>query len=392
MDMSVTVGAAGDERQPRNAAAKKSPAAPTRAISMLGWRRSRRWASSSASPPRSIPISKPRPSPIWSAARRSPALLFENIKGHPGHKALYNMIGCNLSRFCLMIGEQPVDHPLKAVQILQQKLGRKMPPKEVSADQAICNQNIVEGDDIDIRMFPAQRMWPLDGGMYLGTGDAVVTKDPETGRDQRRHLPHDDQRPARGRRLHLARQGRHHRPREVVEDGQADADRRRLWHRSAAVPGRRDEPAEDRERVRILFRHQRRADRGVHQRPHRPAAAGARRDHARRLSLSGRDLRRRAVRRVHRLLRPAERRHALYAGRARALSRQSDLDLRADGGRRRRTRPGCSGRRCAPPASGPTCRSSACRASRACGRSRRPPAGASPWSRSSRCMPATRRR
>ena len=87
------------------------------------------------------------------------------------------MIGCNLSRFCLMIGEQPVDHPLKAVQILQQKLGRKMPPKEVPADQAICNQNIVEGDDIDIRMFPAQRMWPLDGGMYLGTGDAVVTKD-----------------------------------------------------------------------------------------------------------------------------------------------------------------------------------------------------------------------
>src|ERR1700731_4797228 len=68
--------------------------------------------------------------------QKSPALLFENIKGHPGHRALYNMIGCNLSRFCLMIGEQPVDHPLKAVQILQNKLGRKMPPKEISADQA----------------------------------------------------------------------------------------------------------------------------------------------------------------------------------------------------------------------------------------------------------------
>ena len=115
-------------------------------------------------------------------SEKSPALLFENIKGHPGHKALYNMIGCNLSRFCLMIGERPVDHPLQAVQILQQKLGRKMPPKEVPPEQAICNQNIVEGDKIDIRMFPAQRMWPLDGGMYLGTGDAVVTKCPETGR------------------------------------------------------------------------------------------------------------------------------------------------------------------------------------------------------------------
>ena len=113
---------------------------------------------------------------------KSPALLFENIKGHPGHKALYNMIGCNLSRFCLMIGEEPVDHPLKAVQLLQKKFGRKMAPVEVPAESAICNQNIVEGDKIDIRMFPAQRMWPLDGGMYLGTADAVITKDPETGR------------------------------------------------------------------------------------------------------------------------------------------------------------------------------------------------------------------
>ena len=35
-------------------------------------------------------------------SEKSPALLFENIKGHPGHRALYNMVGCNLSRFCLM--------------------------------------------------------------------------------------------------------------------------------------------------------------------------------------------------------------------------------------------------------------------------------------------------
>src|SRR5437667_10074223 len=72
-------------------------------------------------------------------SKKSPALLFENIKGHPGHRALYNMIGCNLSRFCLMIGEQPVEHPLEAVKLLQRKLGRKMPPKEVSPQQAICN-------------------------------------------------------------------------------------------------------------------------------------------------------------------------------------------------------------------------------------------------------------
>src|SRR4029078_9421391 len=73
---------------------------------------------------------------------KSPALLFENIKGHPGHKALYNTIGCNLSRFCMTIGAEQVDHPLKAAQLLQQKLGPKMAPVTVPAANAICNQNI----------------------------------------------------------------------------------------------------------------------------------------------------------------------------------------------------------------------------------------------------------
>jgi UbiD family decarboxylase len=112
----------------------------------------------------------------------SPALLFENIKGHPGHRALYNIIGCNLSRFCMTMGEATLSHPLDAVRMLKQKMHRKQPPKEVEAAEAIVNKNIVTGTDVDLLQFPAQRMWPLDGGKYLGTCDAVVTKDPETGR------------------------------------------------------------------------------------------------------------------------------------------------------------------------------------------------------------------
>src|SRR5262249_60360882 len=69
-----------------------------------------------------------------------------------------------------------------AVRARQRRHGGKRPPRGVPGGEAICNQNIVEGESIDIRTFPAQRMWPLDGGLYLGTGDAVVTKDPETGR------------------------------------------------------------------------------------------------------------------------------------------------------------------------------------------------------------------
>src|SRR5271166_5794215 len=72
-------------------------------------------------------------------SEKSPALLFENIKGHPGHRALYNMIGCNLSRFCLMIGEEQMDHPLQAVAALQKKLGRKMAPVEVPVERAVSS-------------------------------------------------------------------------------------------------------------------------------------------------------------------------------------------------------------------------------------------------------------
>ena len=112
----------------------------------------------------------------------SPALLFENIKGHPGHKAVYNMIGCNLDRFCIAIGEDPVDHPLEAAQILKDKMYLTEPPVEIDGANALVNQNIETGDDIDITKFPAPRMWPLDGGKYLGTATAVITRDPENDR------------------------------------------------------------------------------------------------------------------------------------------------------------------------------------------------------------------
>ena len=164
----------------------------------------------------------------------------------------------------MTIGVDPVDHPLKAVKLLQEKFGRKMAPVEVPRRQAVSSQNIVEGDKIDIRMFPAQRMWPLDGGMYLGTADAVITMDPETSRVNVGTYRMMIKGPREIGVYTSPGKDAGARPRQVVEDGQARADRSSLRHRPAAVPGWRDEPAEDRERVRILFRHQGLADRAVH--------------------------------------------------------------------------------------------------------------------------------
>ena len=43
-------------------------------------------------------------------------------------------------------------------------------------------ENVVEGRDVDLTRFPAPLWHEHDGGRYIGTGVAVVTSDPDTGR------------------------------------------------------------------------------------------------------------------------------------------------------------------------------------------------------------------
>ena len=112
----------------------------------------------------------------------SPALMFENIKGHPGARALYGVLGSSLDRFALAIREKPGSDGTALVTALKDKMKRRLAPKTVDAATAMVNQNVETGDDIDITRFPAPLMWPRDGGKYIGTCDAVVTKDPHTGR------------------------------------------------------------------------------------------------------------------------------------------------------------------------------------------------------------------
>ena len=112
----------------------------------------------------------------------SPALMFENLKGHEGHRGLYNIMGSSLKRICLAIKEEPTDDYVEVVKILKDKMSNKLAPVKMPEDEAVVNQNIENGDEVDITKFPAPRMWPLDGGNYLGTCDAVITQDPESGR------------------------------------------------------------------------------------------------------------------------------------------------------------------------------------------------------------------
>ena len=57
----------------------------------------------------------------------------------------------------------------------------KIPPVKVPAARLRVNENVVEGSKADITIFPAPKMWPLDGGRYLGTWDLFITRDLDDG-------------------------------------------------------------------------------------------------------------------------------------------------------------------------------------------------------------------
>jgi 4-hydroxy-3-polyprenylbenzoate decarboxylase len=131
-----------------------------------------------------------------------PALLFENVKGHPGHKVLINQFGSQ-RRMALALGVERIEEiadrisglmNVKAPEGLFDKL-KMLPqlgalasafPKTVSAKEARCKEVILNsnnggGKGFDLNEFPILKCWPHDGGRFI-TLPCVHTRDPRTGK------------------------------------------------------------------------------------------------------------------------------------------------------------------------------------------------------------------
>jgi len=133
-----------------------------------------------------------------------PALLFENVKGHPGHKVLINQFGSE-RRMALALGVEKLDEIaeriLKLINVkpptggLFDKL-KMLPqlaelanvfPKTVAAKDAPCKEVILKSKDsrahdhFDLNAFPILKCWPLDGGRFI-TLPCVHTRDPRSGK------------------------------------------------------------------------------------------------------------------------------------------------------------------------------------------------------------------
>ena len=125
-----------------------------------------------------------------------PALLFENIKGHPGHTVLMNQFGSE-RRMAMALGVNKLDEiaeritglmNMKPPEGLFDKL-KMLPqlgaitsafPKTVAAKDAKCKE-VIRRDGFDLGEFPILKCWPHDGGRFI-TLPCVHTRDPRTGK------------------------------------------------------------------------------------------------------------------------------------------------------------------------------------------------------------------
>ncbi len=112
----------------------------------------------------------------------SPAMLFENIEDYPGPGPNKLFIGQfrAYSRICMMLGLDPQETTRRDIGLaIKDRLKENTPPT-VTTDAPV-HECIDTGDDIDVLKFPVPWFHDRDGGRYIGTMHAVITKDPDSG-------------------------------------------------------------------------------------------------------------------------------------------------------------------------------------------------------------------
>ncbi|MBX5474826.1 MAG: menaquinone biosynthesis decarboxylase [Thermoleophilia bacterium] len=122
-----------------------------------------------------------------------PALLFENPKGSR-HPLLINQFGSE-RRMCLAFGVERLDDVArKLADVLEmqppsglvekvrglQKLKSIADALPETIRRGPCQEIVLRGDEVDLRLLPIQRCWPGDPAPFI-TLPAVITRDPRTG-------------------------------------------------------------------------------------------------------------------------------------------------------------------------------------------------------------------
>lgn len=127
------------------------------------------------------------------------ALLFDDITGYPSGYRVLVAATKTARQAALCLGLPETDSTREVIEAVQQKIPLwkanldKFPPQVVSTGPVM--ENIDSGQKVDVLKFPAPKWHDLDGGRYIGTGCAVITRHPDTGEinlGTYRIMVHDD--------------------------------------------------------------------------------------------------------------------------------------------------------------------------------------------------------
>jgi 4-hydroxy-3-polyprenylbenzoate decarboxylase len=110
--------------------------------------------------------------------KNGPALLFENVKGH--NSPVFAGAFGSSKRVATILG-MPADLSMcdLAQRWMKTTLDNVIPPQEVTTGPVM--ENVDEGDAVNLEKFPVLKIYPRDGGRFIGTTVFVILRDPETG-------------------------------------------------------------------------------------------------------------------------------------------------------------------------------------------------------------------
>lgn len=113
--------------------------------------------------------------------RGSPAVLCDEIPGYPkGYRVLVNPFH-SFQRMALSLG-LPTDGDIWSnLRLWRQRITQAIPIEPVEVTDGPVMENILLGDDVDVLRFPVPLWHPDDGGRYIGTASADITRDPDSG-------------------------------------------------------------------------------------------------------------------------------------------------------------------------------------------------------------------
>ena len=117
--------------------------------------------------------------------RGTPVVLFDEIKGYPkGRRVLVNALNTAPQIAAVLNFPEPEKITNKKNLIAAwrkfYRSNQMIPPVKVS--QGAVLENVDRGNNVDLFQFPVPRWHRHDGGRYIGTGDLVIQKDPDTGK------------------------------------------------------------------------------------------------------------------------------------------------------------------------------------------------------------------